>query len=155
MMGCDERSHVHPYLIEPWHPYLIGALACAPPGVWRPVHGRAGGRVPAVPRERFVSEDGVINTRARVLGGGSCLNAGFCHRMDHREVWKYRRELTGEKAGGKVDVVAASRWHLALSSLRLLYRQLYGLDPEGTRPGLIPDSGGIKKSPNQSNSSQT
>jgi hypothetical protein len=79
-MGCDERSRVHPYLIEPWHPYLIRALARAPPGVWRPDHGRAGGRVPAVPRERFVSEDGVVNDRACVLGGGSCLNAGFCTR---------------------------------------------------------------------------
>nr|CAD1835376.1 unnamed protein product [Ananas comosus var. bracteatus] len=29
---------------------------------------------------RFVSEDGVINARARVLGGGSCLNAGFYTR---------------------------------------------------------------------------
>eukprot|EP01018_Ginkgo_biloba_P012636 Gb_38455 [translate_table: standard] len=30
--------------------------------------------------QRFVSEDGVINARARVLGGGSCLNAGFYTR---------------------------------------------------------------------------
>ncbi|XP_022922265.1 protein HOTHEAD [Cucurbita moschata] len=32
------------------------------------------------PSQRFVSEDGVINSRARVLGGGSCLNAGFYSR---------------------------------------------------------------------------
>ncbi|KAL8170632.1 hypothetical protein V2J09_022436 [Rumex salicifolius] len=32
------------------------------------------------PSQRFVSEDGVINARARVLGGGSCLNAGFYTR---------------------------------------------------------------------------
>lgn len=32
------------------------------------------------PSQRFVSEDGVINARARVLGGGSCLNAGFYSR---------------------------------------------------------------------------
>ncbi|CAK9311007.1 unnamed protein product [Citrullus colocynthis] len=32
------------------------------------------------PSQRFVSEDGVINSRARVLGGGSCLNAGFYTR---------------------------------------------------------------------------
>ncbi|PON57498.1 Glucose-methanol-choline oxidoreductase [Parasponia andersonii] len=35
---------------------------------------------PTSPAQRFISEDGVINTRARVLGGGSCLNAGFYTR---------------------------------------------------------------------------
>jgi choline dehydrogenase len=34
----------------------------------------------ASPAQRFVSEDGVLNARARVLGGGSCLNAGFYTR---------------------------------------------------------------------------
>jgi choline dehydrogenase len=32
---------------------------------------------PSSPAQRFISEDGVINSRARVLGGGTCLNAGF------------------------------------------------------------------------------
>lgn len=32
------------------------------------------------PSQRFISEDGVINSRARVLGGGSCINAGFYTR---------------------------------------------------------------------------
>ncbi|XP_058085338.1 protein HOTHEAD [Magnolia sinica] len=35
---------------------------------------------PKSPSQRFISEDGVINARARVLGGGSCLNAGFYTR---------------------------------------------------------------------------
>lgn len=35
---------------------------------------------PTSPSQRFISEDGVINARARVLGGGSCLNAGFYTR---------------------------------------------------------------------------
>ncbi|KAJ7952387.1 Protein HOTHEAD [Quillaja saponaria] len=35
---------------------------------------------PSSPSQRFISEDGVINYRARVLGGGSCLNAGFYTR---------------------------------------------------------------------------
>lgn len=35
---------------------------------------------PSSPAQRFVSEDGVINARARVLGGGSCINAGFYSR---------------------------------------------------------------------------
>lgn len=35
---------------------------------------------PSSPSQRFVSEDGVINARARVLGGGTCLNAGFYSR---------------------------------------------------------------------------
>lgn len=32
------------------------------------------------PAQRFVSTDGVISARARILGGGSCLNAGFYSR---------------------------------------------------------------------------
>ncbi|KAF5731120.1 putative glucose-methanol-choline (gmc) oxidoreductase [Tripterygium wilfordii] len=32
---------------------------------------------PKSPSQPFISEDGVYNTRARVLGGGSALNAGF------------------------------------------------------------------------------
>ncbi|KAF8044323.1 hypothetical protein BT93_A2343 [Corymbia citriodora subsp. variegata] len=35
---------------------------------------------PDSPSQQFVSEDGVLNTRARVLGGGSALNAGFYTR---------------------------------------------------------------------------
>lgn len=35
---------------------------------------------PTSPSQRFISQDGVINARARVLGGGSCLNAGFYTR---------------------------------------------------------------------------
>ncbi|KAF5734463.1 protein HOTHEAD [Tripterygium wilfordii] len=35
---------------------------------------------PTSPSQRFISEDGVINARARVLGGGTCLNAGFYTR---------------------------------------------------------------------------
>ncbi|GAA0166835.1 hypothetical protein LIER_21900 [Lithospermum erythrorhizon] len=32
--------------------------------------------------QRFVSEDRVINARARVLGGGTCTNAGFYTRAE-------------------------------------------------------------------------
>ncbi|XP_042506481.1 protein HOTHEAD-like [Macadamia integrifolia] len=35
---------------------------------------------PTSASQRFISEDGVFNARARVLGGGSCLNAGFYTR---------------------------------------------------------------------------
>ncbi|KAK7265533.1 hypothetical protein RJT34_33153 [Clitoria ternatea] len=35
---------------------------------------------PTSPSQRFISQDGVINARARVLGGGTCLNAGFYTR---------------------------------------------------------------------------
>lgn len=41
---------------------------------------------PASPAQRFVSEDGVVNARARVLGGGSCLNAGFYTRASNEYV---------------------------------------------------------------------
>lgn len=39
---------------------------------------------PSSPSQPFISTDGVINTRARVLGGGSCLNAGFYSRASPR-----------------------------------------------------------------------
>ncbi|XAR70349.1 hypothetical protein NMG60_11027176 [Bertholletia excelsa] len=35
---------------------------------------------PSSPAQRFISTDGVINSRAKVLGGGSCINAGFYTR---------------------------------------------------------------------------
>lgn len=41
---------------------------------------------PSSPAQRFISEDGVINARARVLGGGSCINAGFYSRAARRYV---------------------------------------------------------------------
>ncbi|KAF7810214.1 protein HOTHEAD [Senna tora] len=41
---------------------------------------------PTSPSQRFISEDGVINSRARVLGGGSCLNAGFYTRASPQYV---------------------------------------------------------------------
>ncbi|PWA39765.1 Glucose-methanol-choline oxidoreductase [Artemisia annua] len=35
---------------------------------------------PDSPSQHFTSSDGVINTRARVLGGGTSINAGFYSR---------------------------------------------------------------------------
>ncbi|XP_072976861.1 protein HOTHEAD [Typha angustifolia] len=35
---------------------------------------------PKSPSQSFISTDGVINARARVLGGGTCINAGFYTR---------------------------------------------------------------------------
>ncbi|KAI3727570.1 hypothetical protein L6452_16186 [Arctium lappa] len=49
---------------------------------------------PTSPSQRFVSTDGVVNARARVLGGGSCLNAGFYSRADSGYV-----KLSGWDAG--------------------------------------------------------
>ncbi|XP_024955156.2 protein HOTHEAD isoform X7 [Citrus sinensis] len=37
---------------------------------------------PTSPSQRFISEDGVVSTRARVLGGGTCINAGFYTRAE-------------------------------------------------------------------------
>ncbi|XP_042387779.1 protein HOTHEAD-like [Zingiber officinale] len=45
---------------------------------------------PTSPAQRFVSEDGVINTRARCLGGGTCINAGFYSRASRRELMDMR-----------------------------------------------------------------
>lgn len=52
---------------------------------------------PTSASQRFISEDGVINARARVLGGGSCLNAGFYTRAGT----EYVRELGWD--GGLVN----------------------------------------------------
>jgi fatty acid omega-hydroxy dehydrogenase len=41
---------------------------------------------PDSPTQSFVSTDGVINARARVLGGGTCINAGFYSRASSRYV---------------------------------------------------------------------
>lgn len=41
---------------------------------------------PKSPSQAFVSTDGVINARARVLGGGTCINAGFYTRASQRFV---------------------------------------------------------------------
>ncbi|XP_068647768.1 protein HOTHEAD-like [Aristolochia californica] len=38
------------------------------------------------PAQTFISTDGVINARARVLGGGTCINAGFYTRASSRYV---------------------------------------------------------------------
>ncbi|GLJ17863.1 hypothetical protein SUGI_0312460 [Cryptomeria japonica] len=43
---------------------------------------------PGSPSQMFLSEDGVFNSRARVLGGGSCLNAGFYSRASPQYVKK-------------------------------------------------------------------
>uniref|UniRef100_A0A0E0K3L3 Glucose-methanol-choline oxidoreductase N-terminal domain-containing protein n=1 Tax=Oryza punctata TaxID=4537 RepID=A0A0E0K3L3_ORYPU len=56
----------------------------------------------ASPSQRFVSEDGVINARPRVLGGGSCINAGFFTRAGAG----YVRALGWDPR----EVVSAYRW---------------------------------------------
>lgn len=43
---------------------------------------------PSSPSQQFVSEDGVYNNRARVLGGGTALNAGFYTRASTEYVRK-------------------------------------------------------------------
>jgi fatty acid omega-hydroxy dehydrogenase len=39
---------------------------------------------PESPSQGFISTDGVINARAKVLGGGTCINAGFYSRAKPR-----------------------------------------------------------------------
>ncbi|KAG1346360.1 putative protein HOTHEAD [Cocos nucifera] len=43
---------------------------------------------PTSPSQAFISTDGVINARARVLGGGTCINAGFYTRASPRKLEK-------------------------------------------------------------------
>lgn len=39
---------------------------------------------PTSASQAFISTDGVLNARARVLGGGTCINAGFYTRASSR-----------------------------------------------------------------------
>ncbi|WOG99154.1 hypothetical protein DCAR_0518502 [Daucus carota subsp. sativus] len=41
---------------------------------------------PTSASQYFISSEGVFNSRARVLGGGTCINAGFYTRPSHRQV---------------------------------------------------------------------
>ncbi|KAL0714543.1 hypothetical protein Bca4012_021522 [Brassica carinata] len=50
----------------------------------------------------FISEDGVFNTRARVLGGGTVLNAGFYSRAED--------EFVAEAGWERDEVEAAYEW---------------------------------------------
>ncbi|KAL6882672.1 hypothetical protein ACP4OV_011362 [Aristida adscensionis] len=60
------------------------------------------------PAQRFVSEDGVINSRPRVLGGGSCINAGFYTRASDEYVLDVGWDLGATTAAYRwvEDVVA-------------------------------------------------
>ncbi|CAL9043654.1 unnamed protein product, partial [Musa banksii] len=75
---------------------------------------------PTWPTQHFVSEDGVINARARVLGGGTCINAGFYSRASGQEVREMGldAELAEESYRLVEDVVAfepqLSEWTSAL-----------------------------------------
>lgn len=50
---------------------------------------------PDSPSQAFISTDGVINARARVLGGGTCINAGFYSRASSRYSMCFACVLTG------------------------------------------------------------
>lgn len=54
---------------------------------------------PKSPSQAFISTDGVINARARVLGGGTCINAGFYTRASQSFV---------KTAGWNVELVNES-----------------------------------------------
>ncbi|OEL37522.1 Protein HOTHEAD [Dichanthelium oligosanthes] len=75
---------------------------------------------PLSPAQRFVSEDGVVNARARVLGGGSCLNAGFYTRASSGYVrasgWDHRLVNASYRWVERALVFrpAVPRWQCAL-----------------------------------------
>lgn len=43
--------------------------------------------------QAFISTDGVINARARVLGGGTCINAGFYSRASSRYAMHWMHDI--------------------------------------------------------------
>ncbi|KAF9614771.1 hypothetical protein IFM89_020625 [Coptis chinensis] len=63
---------------------------------------------PTSPAQRFISEDGVFNARARVLGGGSCLNAGFYTRasLDYTKAAGWEGKLVNESYQWVEKIVA-------------------------------------------------
>ncbi|KAJ4746767.1 Glucose-methanol-choline (GMC) oxidoreductase family protein [Rhynchospora pubera] len=70
--------------------------------------------------QQFVSEDGVPNARARVLGGGSCLNAGFYTRASLKYVQNagWNQALVNESYRWVEETVAfepmVQQWQSAL-----------------------------------------
>ncbi|XP_040242273.1 protein HOTHEAD-like isoform X1 [Aegilops tauschii subsp. strangulata] len=89
---------------------------------------------PRSPAQRFVSEDGVVNARARVLGGGSCLNAGFYTRASSEYV---------RAAGWDARLVNASyRWVERELVFRPDVPRWQGALREGLlQAGVTPDNG--------------
>eukprot|EP01018_Ginkgo_biloba_P036818 Gb_11029 [translate_table: standard] len=76
---------------------------------------------PNLASQRFVLEDGVINARARVLGGGSCLNAGLYIRANPEYVRKV--EWDGKDAPLNVGILPDNGF---------TYDHMYGTKVGGT-----------------------
>eukprot|EP00268_Persea_americana_P007321 TRINITY_DN12711_c0_g1_i5.p1 TRINITY_DN12711_c0_g1~~TRINITY_DN12711_c0_g1_i5.p1 ORF type:complete len:578 (+),score=76.90 TRINITY_DN12711_c0_g1_i5:584-2317(+) len=89
---------------------------------------------PTSPAQSFVSEDGVINARARVLGGGTCLNAGFYTHADPEFV---------QKAGLDLDLVNKSyQWAEKVVAFEPPMLQWQSAVRDGLlEVGLLPNNG--------------
>ncbi|EEF51462.1 protein HOTHEAD [Ricinus communis] len=89
---------------------------------------------PYSPSQQFISEDGVYNTRARVLGGGSALNAGFFTRASVDYV---------KQAGWKEKLVNSSyAWVEKKVAFRPQMLQWQSAVRDGLiEAGLLPDNG--------------
>eukprot|EP00268_Persea_americana_P007319 TRINITY_DN12711_c0_g1_i2.p1 TRINITY_DN12711_c0_g1~~TRINITY_DN12711_c0_g1_i2.p1 ORF type:complete len:568 (+),score=69.35 TRINITY_DN12711_c0_g1_i2:247-1950(+) len=89
---------------------------------------------PTSPAQSFVSEDGVVNTRPRVLGGGTCLNAGFYTHADPEFV---------QKAALDLDLVNRSyEWVEKVMVFEPQLRQWQSAVRDGLlEVGLLPDNG--------------
>ncbi|RWR80720.1 protein HOTHEAD-like protein [Cinnamomum micranthum f. kanehirae] len=89
---------------------------------------------PTSPAQSFVSEDGVVNVRARVLGGGTCLNAGFYTHADPEFV---------QKAGLDLDLVNKSyQWVEKVVAFEPPLLQWQSAVRDGLlEVGLLPENG--------------
>ncbi|XP_058182089.1 protein HOTHEAD-like isoform X1 [Rhododendron vialii] len=89
---------------------------------------------PTSPSQRFISEDGVISARGRVLGGGSCLNAGF-----------YTRAATSYVAGAGWDGRLANQSYEWVERVVAFQPPMLGWQSavrEGlVQAGVVPDNG--------------
>ncbi|RWR80742.1 protein HOTHEAD-like protein isoform X2 [Cinnamomum micranthum f. kanehirae] len=89
---------------------------------------------PTSPAQSFVSEDGVVNTRSRVLGGGTCFNAGFYTHADPEFV---------QKAGLDLDLVNRSyEWVEKVMVFEPKLRRWQSAVLDGLlEVGVLPDNG--------------
>lgn len=67
---------------------------------------------PTSPAQHFDSEEGVSNVRARVLGGGTCINAGFYSRASQDFVAKvgWDAALVNKSYGWVEDLLVQEPW---------------------------------------------
>ncbi|EMS57763.1 Protein HOTHEAD [Triticum urartu] len=95
------------------------------------------------PSQGFISTDGVINSRAKVLGGGTCINAGFYSRANRR---KHRYQKMGLILFD-LTITRRIKWFSMVGQIYQDISQLFNLKP---RCRFVKDAGWDEELVNQS-----